>query len=65
MRFCVTFGQDHPLRDSWVEVEADNEEVARKAVFGVFDMRWAFMYKKEHFNPDYFPGGRVGRTIEG
>lgn len=64
MTFCVTFGQDHPLRDNWIEVEAPNAEQARARVFESFGSKWSFLYLKDEFNPKYFPGGKVGITIE-
>ncbi len=59
--FYIIFAQTHPLRDGWVEVEAENESDVR-------------LYAKEHLGawagyydhppePRLFPLGKVGRTI--
>lgn len=61
--FYVTFGQSHPLRDHWIEIQGANYEVARELAFETFGPKFAFFYRKEDFNPDYFEGGRAGRVI--
>lgn len=61
--FMVTFGQRHPLKDYWIEVEALDEQAARKTMLAVFGSNWAFIYEKEGFNSEYFPGGKVGKTL--
>lgn len=65
MIFFITFGQNHPLRDHWVEVRAKDYDAARAATFEVLGPKFAFFYDKEHFSPEYFPCGKVGRTIQG
>ena len=64
MLFMVTFGQVHPLRDNWVEIEASTYERARELVFSTFGVKWSFIYHEENFNARYFPRGKVGRTLE-
>jgi len=61
--FCLTFASDHPLGNHWIEVEAADEGVAGIRVFEVFGNRWCFLYAKEHFKSEYFPDGKVGRTL--
>ncbi len=65
MIFCVTFGQVHPLRDNWIEVEAENERIARELVFARLGDKWAFMYSRDRFTPQDFPSGKAGWTIRG
>lgn len=62
-KFFVTFGQAHPLKDNWIEVEADNEKEARELVFIMLGKFWAFMYDEKHMTPEYFPKGKVGNTL--
>uniref|UniRef100_A0A6M3KZZ5 Uncharacterized protein n=1 Tax=viral metagenome TaxID=1070528 RepID=A0A6M3KZZ5_9ZZZZ len=61
--FCLTFASDHPLGNHWIEVEAADEGVARKRIFEVFGEKWGFLYAKEHFKSEYFPAGKVGKTL--
>lgn len=63
-RFMVTFGQTHPLRDNWIEVIAEDYDQARDCVFAVLKDKWAFLYPEEGFEPQSFPGGKVGREIK-
>lgn len=67
MTYYITFGQKHPLRDNWIEVEAPNYDACSKEVFDIFGSKYAFIYpekemtfKRMAFN---FPGGKVGNTI--
>ena len=62
--FYFTFGQDHPLRDFWIEIEALNGEIAREKMVEHFGAKWAFQYEEANFIPVYFPGGRAGRVVE-
>lgn len=61
----ITFGQAHPLKDNWIEVEASNEGEARKALFDILGAKWAFIYEETEFEPKFYQGGKVGRTIIG
>lgn len=63
MRFYLTFGQNHPFRNNWVEVEAENEKRAREVVFETFGTKWAFLYIPERFKKYYFPEGKAGKTL--
>uniref|UniRef100_A0A6H1ZIR9 Uncharacterized protein n=1 Tax=viral metagenome TaxID=1070528 RepID=A0A6H1ZIR9_9ZZZZ len=63
MQFFLTFGQDHPLKDCWVEVAASSSSEARAKVFRIFGDKWAFLYSIEYFEPEYYPSGKVGRTL--
>jgi|HubBroStandDraft_2_1064218.scaffolds.fasta_scaffold190300_2 hypothetical protein len=63
MIFCVTFPQWHPLRDNWIEIEAETEDKCRAAVVYMFGIRWGFIYEKSTHKPEFFPGGQAGRTI--
>lgn len=63
-KFMITFGQRHPLRDNWIEIEAPDEALARLEIISVIGKYWAFSYEEALFEPKYFPGGRVGKVIE-
>ena len=59
--FYLTFGQNHELRDSWIEIRAENVEEAHKLAFQRFGSHWAFLYAEGDFDKSYFPRGRAGR----
>jgi hypothetical protein len=62
--FMVTFNQAHPLRDHWVEVDAEDRHEAREKVVQVFGLKFAFLYSIDEFDPDYFPAGRAGHILK-
>ena len=62
--FYFTFGQSHPLRDNWIEIKASSPEAAREKMNQVFGHHWAFQYRSNNFDRDFFRGGKAGRTIE-
>ena len=62
--FYFTFGSDHPLRDNWIEILAENGHAAREIMVAHFGTRWAFQYEDVDWKPEYCPGGRVGRVLE-
>ena len=65
--FYLTFGQQYPWRNGWVEVEAPSYDVAREWVVEIFDAKWSNLYKPEDFGPDvrsHFPAGKLGETIK-
>lgn len=61
-RFYVTFGQNHPLRDGYVEVWAYTESGARTAAFEVLGQKWSSL-SKVPCNLKSFPEGVYGRPI--
>ena len=62
LRFYVTFGQLHPLRDGYVVIYAYTEAGARSAAFEVLGQKWASLSMQI---PDSksFPEGTCGRPI--
>jgi len=64
-KFYLTFGQRYPWRDGWVEVEAINYDMARKAVIEIFGKSWGWLYKEGEFDKKLFPDGKIGKTIYG
>lgn len=64
-KFYVSFGQKHPLRNGWVEVEAPDYASARDAVFNIFGMKFAFIRETDDMAraKDFFPAGQFGETI--
>ena len=62
--YYFTFGQQHPLRDNWIEIQAVNADTARKRMFELFGAHWAFQYSEADFKPDYFPSGRAGISVD-
>ena len=63
MLFCITFGQSHPLRDNWIEIEAKDRHSAREAAFLIFKGNWSNIYPKGDFGAEYYPLGKAGKTI--
>lgn len=63
--FYVTFGQQSPFRNGWVEVSATNEIEARKEVISSIGMKWSSVYDEASFDPRFYPGGKLGLTLEG
>ena len=64
MTFYVTFGQDHPLKDYWMEIKAATYDVARSIAMSALGTKFAFLYSEDKFDKAYFPGGKVGKTME-
>ena len=64
MKFYLTFGQDHPLRNGWVEIEAPTYGEVRELVHGVFGTHWSMLYKEGEFEKEYFPLGKIGETLK-
>lgn len=62
-KFYLTFGQNHPLRNGYVLVEAPSEEEARQEVVSVFGTKWAFLYSEDKMNFKYFLEGQQGKTL--
>ena len=46
-------------KNHWIEFQAENEQVARDRAFEVLGAKWAFLYTKEKFSPEFFPAGPV------
>ena len=61
MKHFFTFVADHPLGNNWIEMEATSIITARDEMARLFNMKWAFQYTEENFDPSYFPGGRAGQ----
>jgi hypothetical protein len=64
MKFYLTFGQQSPFKNGWVEIEAGSSERARNLAFYVFGKHWAMLYKEEEFKREYFPLGKLGETLK-
>lgn len=57
--YCFTFGQNHYdgiLKDYWVEVIANSIEEAKNIMKEKYEI-YSMCYKKEEFEPQYFPKG--------
>jgi hypothetical protein len=67
MVFHVTFGQQHPLRNGFVSIEADDRDDARRKVCSVLGDRWAMLYNDDPqwrvIEQRSFPLGRFGEWI--
>ena len=59
-KFYVTFGQQHPCHNGWIEVFAANSSEARELVLAKFGTAWSMLYDEDHFKPKYFPEGCKG-----
>lgn len=64
MIYYFTFGQEHPLRDCWIEIIAPNAHAARLYVVSIFGQKFAFQYGRESWSDERFPGGRAGCQVE-
>jgi len=62
--FYLTFGQQYPWRNGWVEVEAPDYETARKWVIDIFGEHWSNITPEEKFDKSYYPAGKLGETIK-
>ena len=68
MKFYLTFGQQSPFRNGWVEIEASSYAEARKVAFDTLGNRWSMLYFEEEFKEAemaYFPLGKIGETLNG
>lgn len=61
--FYVTFGQKHPLKDSYVVIYAHTEQAARNAPFSVLGPKWSI---SSDLVPEssLFPQGAYGSPIK-
>lgn len=73
MKFFVTFGsqysyQEHPLYDDahpdgWVEIQAQDETIARMVAWMLFGDHWSFIYAESEFeNRSYYPRGVLAQV---
>lgn len=61
--FYLTFGQNHPLLNSWILVLADSQDTARELVNSTFGQKWSGLYAEENFDRSFFPAGQVGMVL--
>ena len=47
MEFIATFGQGWTLRNNFVRLTADSENIARRLLFDAYGSAWAFIYDSE------------------
>ena len=66
--FYLTFGQDNPLRDHWIEVTATDYNCARHEVEKVFGNHWSHLYTQEEWIGSegylHFKYGKFIQTME-
>jgi hypothetical protein len=62
--YYLTFGQQYPWRNGWVEVEAPDFETARRWVENIFGFNWSDLKKEDEFDKSYYPAGKLGETIK-
>lgn len=66
MRFFVTFGQLHPLRDGYVIVMASNYDNAREITFKILGTQWSALNPLEKASDtQLYPMGPIGHPIIG
>lgn len=73
MKYFVTFGQNHvnpetgeKMKDYWLELEADNRQVAFEAVRERLGLQFSMIYNSNEFDSRYFPKGNYDlEMIEG
>ena len=64
MTYYVTFGQRHPLRKGYIEVEAPDYESAKAEVDYIFGDRYSFIRVTDDIKRgDFFPAGRFGEIL--
>lgn len=63
MKFYLTFGQQSPFRNGWIEIEARSYGEAHKLAFDAFGKHWSLLYPEENFAKGYFPLGKLGETL--
>lgn len=63
--YYLIFGQTHPLRDSWVLIEASCGQRAREIAFESFGPKFAFCYEEFQFDKTQFPAGQAGHILVG
>ena len=73
-RFYFTFGQTHlhpdtkqPMKDYWVEVEAESYIKARQLFMSKYGKKWAFQYNETDFGMEtrvLFPRGKHSEIIQ-
>jgi hypothetical protein len=64
MKFYLTFGQQFPSKNGWVEIESESYEAARNLAFDIFGKHWSMLYEEEEFEKEYFPSGKIGETLK-
>jgi len=65
MKYYLTFGQQSPLKNGWIEIESISYEKARILAFDVFGRYWSMLYVEEQFEKEHFPSGKIGETLRG
>ena len=60
-KWILTFGQNNPFKNGWIEVFAESEIDARHKIIDIFGNKWAFLYPEDKPNLlEYFPDGKLG-----
>lgn len=66
-----TFGQNHrhpitkeAMKDYWIEIEANDEVIARAIMFNKYGIKWSHQYDAKDFEPSYFPNGCYERLTQ-
>lgn len=59
-RYYFTFMQSqYALKDYYITIEAESEDVARQIMFEHFDLKWFTSYDEKSFNSSYFTKGEL------
>lgn len=59
-KFYFTFMQSqYALKDYYIVIEAQTEDIARAIMVDHFGQKWASSYKHGNFHPFYFPKGQL------
>lgn len=65
-KFHVTFGQKHPLRNGWIEVQATSAEEAKVAVeYALGKDGYSNIHDTTLFDIGLFPAGKYGEILYG
>ncbi len=66
-KYYLTFGQQSPFKDGWVEVLADDDVHAVAVVNEVIGKQWSNIYHEDLFTEktrEHLPQGKLGNTIK-
>lgn len=62
--YYITFGQNHPLRNGWIELEASDTIDAFRLANDIFGNKWSNCYDESNFKHEYYHEGKFGVTIK-
>lgn len=58
--FYLTFGQNSPAKNGWIEIRAIDYQAAIDMAFKTYDRQWSMLYTSDNFEKQSFPAGCLG-----